>query len=223
MNEFYPYDSPIIMTDTIFTTYGGSKDYTSSAQRTLAYWLAEQKASQDLHTFLLPTMITGSYHYKSRIELEHTYLRSVARVDYINAKGDVYWSVTGTNNWYVSIWNSDYGRIDVSEFLSYCGCVSPHGGNPYELRIAYEAGLPTGVANHPDILLGLTIYSEIVLNEITGFGNESPGNASIESFKNQQYFEKRRGLFNTVFGGSPRSLFVYNLFSRLRKRKHVGL
>lgn len=223
MNDFYPYDSPIILTDDIFVQYGGDTGTSTSAQRQAAYWIAEQKASTDFGSFLLPTIVTGTFHYKNRMLLDHTYLRSVLQVNYKNAKGDIYWSASGTNNYYVQIWSSDYGVVDLNGFFGYCGCSYPYGYSPYEVEVAYEAGLPTGTASHPDILLGLTIYSEIILGEITGYGNESPGNVAIESFKNQQYFEKRKGLFNTIFGGSPRSLFVYQLFSRLRKHQQVGL
>lgn len=223
MNDFYPYDAAIIITDDIFVAYGGQTGTTTTAQRQAAYWMAENKASEDFNSFLLPTIVTGSFNYRSRLLLDHTYLRSVFRVDYISSDERIYWTVTGTNNYYVSIWNPDRGIIDLNDFLNYCGCSYPFGYLPYKVRIAYEAGLPTGTASHPDILLGLTVYSDIILNEIIGYGNEGPGDVSIETFKNQQYFEKRRGLINTVFGGSPRANFVHRLFTRLRKRQQVGM
>jgi hypothetical protein len=65
--------------------------------------------------------------------------------------------------------------------------------------------------------------ADMVLNQIEGFGNEADGLVGVEAFKNQDYFEKRHNLKNTVFGSSAKAQFISNLFSRLRKHRYVKL
>jgi len=57
----YPYASPIILTDAIFTAYGGHTGSSATAQRTAAYLIAEMAATADIGSFLLPTTVTGTF------------------------------------------------------------------------------------------------------------------------------------------------------------------
>ena len=74
----YPYSSCIILTDELFSAYGGHSDNTSDFQRKAAYWIAEQEASEDLETYLLPTIVTGTYLYnpiERFLILDHTWIK----------------------------------------------------------------------------------------------------------------------------------------------------
>jgi hypothetical protein len=89
--------------------------------------------------------------------------------------------------------------------------------------MSYTAGLPTGTASSPKFLLALSTFSDMVLNQIEGYGNEADGLVGVSEFKNQDYSEKRHNLKRTIFGSSARAQFVSNLFTRYRKLRYVGL
>ena len=57
----YPFNSAIIMTDLIYRQYGGNPDSSSPLQRAAAYLMAEMTATEDLDTFLMPVIVTGTY------------------------------------------------------------------------------------------------------------------------------------------------------------------
>jgi hypothetical protein len=86
----------------------------------------------------------------------------------------------------------------------------------------YNAGLPTGTSTLPDILLALTTYAKIMLNELVGYGNEAPGDVGVEEYASQQYREVRR-LRNTDFGSSPQAVFVNRLLQGFRRHRYVGM
>jgi hypothetical protein len=217
---FYPYDAPIILTDDIFVSYGGHTGTTTSFQRQAAYLMAEMTAYDDLHTFLLPTVVTGTYAYKEKLVLELNFISSIRSVFFLNAKEEVYWSVSGTANSYVSLIDADRGVLDMPKLLGVCYTTPP---TPTSVSIVFEAGLPTGTANQPDMLMALTTYADLMLNEIVGFGNESPGDIGVQRFSNQDYNEQRVYLYQTAWGTSPKARLAHRLLGRYRKRKWVSL
>jgi hypothetical protein len=87
----------------------------------------------------------------------------------------------------------------------------------------YTAGLPTGTANQPDMLMALTEYAKIGINEMIGFGNEAPGDIGVQDFQNQQYREMRVKLLRTSFGTSAKAQFIDRLLSKYKQRRWVGL
>lgn len=220
----YPYNSPIILTDAIFTLYGGSLDHTAPAQRQAAYTIAEQALTSDINTFLLPTIVTGTYTFAAKylngLPLDYGYIQRVIVTRFIDCEGNIYWSQEGTSNIYVHLRDDTFGVIDLNYLLGNCHC-----SLPYQIQVVYEAGLPTGTANHANILLALKIYAEIVLNEIVGYGNEAPGDVGILEYANQDYRERRVGLMRTVYGDSAKANFVHKLIGQmgLRTYRHVGL
>lgn len=221
--NIYPHSSAIIMTDDVFQAYGGLLANTSEEQRKSAYFIAEEAASQDISTLLLPTIVTGSYSYHSPFLLGYGYVHNVYSVKFIDFEEDVYYTVTGTGNIYVAIQDKKYGILDINYFLSNCHC-SHHGSQfPYKIDVVYEAGLPTGVANRPDVLLALTTYSQIILNEIIGYGNEAPGDVGVTDYQNQSYRENRVGLLRTSFGTSAKANFAHNLLTKYRAYRNVGM
>ena len=226
MNEIYPVNSAIILTDDIFELYGGHLGDSLPAQRNVAYWLSEMTATNDIGTFLLPVKVTGTYAYNpayKHVMTDYSYVHELHVVRFLDFEGTCYWAITGTNNVYVSIRDDTYGIIDLGYLSGNCACHGHGSPYPYKYQLIYTAGLPTGTANQPDVLMGLVTYAELMLNEIRGHGNESPGDVGVQSFSNQQYMEVRTKLLQTTFGSSARANFVHRLFTRLRKRKWVGL
>lgn len=224
MKMLFPYSTPIILNDAIFEEFGNNLDTTQQATRQHAYFIAEKKTSEYLETFLLPITVTGTYQYSSSILLEHAYVTAINVVQFLDTKEYVYWSQTGTANVYQSLRNPEYGIMDLHYVVGNCNC-HPWGrmSYPYQVRISYTAGLPTGTANQSDILFGMSMYAGIILNEILGYGNESTGDVGVKQFKNLDYAETRLGLINTTFGNSAKAKFIKEQLSTHKLYRHVGL
>jgi hypothetical protein len=208
------------MTDTIFNLYGGSLDGSVPAQRTAAYCIAEVAAEMDLGTFLLPTVYTGTYMWSSEINLDHSYVTKLYQTQFADFEEDVYFTVTGTANIYQAMRDWEYGILNLSLlYASSCsGCKSP-----WQVKIVYQAGLSSGTSYTPNVLMSLTTYSQIVLNEMIGYGNEAPGDVGVKEYSNMDYTEKRVAMLQTSFGTSAKSNFAHKLLSGLRKYKIAGM
>lgn len=223
--NFYPYNSPLVLTDDIFESYAGSELFnsTTSAQRNAAYWLAEIKVSEDIGTFLARTIVSGTYSYSPSINLDHSYVHRIFRTTFIDFEEDRYYIITGTANNYVNLYNQELGLVDIASAVSNCACHSAYRQSPYKIEVVYETGLSSGTVYQPDMLLGLSTYSKIIMNQIVGYGNESPGDIGIQSFKNQEYSETRKNLVNTIYGSSPEANFAHKMLARYRILKVVGM
>ena len=217
----YPYSSPIIMTDTIFQSYGGDLAETTIGQRQIAFVLAEMRVSDDLGTYLLPTIVTGSYAYAPRLVLEVGDVHQIYQVRFIDSLGAVYYTATGSYNYYTRLYDADYGILDIDYIYRHCGCSS--SGYPFRLDVTLRAGLYSGSSYRPNVLLALTKFSSIILNELIGYGNEGVGNIGIQEFRNQQYSEVRTKLLNTAYGNSAESQFIHLLLDGIRKYRRVGI
>lgn len=225
MDNLYPHSSPIIMTDDIFVAYGGHTGSSTLAQREAAYLISEMATSYDLETLLLPTVVTGTFTIAqiSPIVTDWAYVNTVHRIRFFDTEESAYYTITGTDNIYASLRDGGYGIIDLHTLIGNCNCCHGNWEIPYIVEVAYTAGLPTGTANRADMLLALTTYSDIVLNEIVGYGNEAPGDVGVKSFSNQQYMESRVALLRTSYGTSARANFVHKLLTKLRKYRYVGM
>lgn len=222
----YPYTSNIILTDTIFSNYGGDATLGINHQRNAAYWIAEQAVSEDLETFLLPTIVTGTYLYNSInkfLVLDHTYVRKVIKTSFLDTEEVVYWSQLGTANVYLSLRDDERGLVDIFWLLGNCNCHSNWTRYPYQIQVVYEAGFSSGTSYRPDILLALATYADIILNEIIGYGNEAPGDIGVQRFSNQQYMEERVKLVHTAFGSSARAQFIKSQLEKHKRKRDVGL
>lgn len=226
MNNFnlYPFTTPQIMGDAAFQAYGGLSANTSEEQRKSAYFIAELAATEDIGTFLLPTNITGSYsRIISPLSLGHTYVNQVFWVRFYDTKESVYYTISGTSTVYAGLRNPKYGLLDIDYFFSNCACSSRGISYPYQVEVAYNAGLPTGTSLNPSFMLALTTYSQIILNEIQGYGNEAPGDVGVKNYQNQSYRESRVALLRTTFGTSARANFAHKLLTKYRVYTEVGL
>ena len=222
--NFYPLNSAIILTDTIFTQYGGHPGSSGPAQRSAAYLMAEMAASRDLSTLLLPVTVTGTFtfnpiHTRNGLMLDYCYIQRVIATYLLDFDGNIYWGQTGTANNYVAIGEDDFGTIDINYTLN-PGSVSIY---PYKIRVVYEAGLPTGTATRPDYLMALTIYADLMLQEMIGYGNEAPGDIGVQKYANQEYREERVGLLRTTFGTSARANLAHRLLTGNRLHRYAGL
>lgn len=222
--NFYPFFAPIILTDSLFALYGGDVTKGTSDQRKLAYRMAEMAATEDLSTFMLPTITTGTFYppFISPIITEFTYVHRVILTRFIDDEEDIYWTISGTANVYVNLRNDARGIVDLNYLFANCNCHSAWRMQPAQVQMVYEAGLPSGTTYQPDIMIGLKAYADIMLNEIVGFGNEGAGDVGIERFQSQSYSEVRR-IKNTTFGSSPMANFVQRKLQRVRKLRYVGL
>ena len=225
MDRIYPFTSAQILNDAVFVDYGGDLIGSTPLQREAAYFVAEERISNDINTPVAIATITGTYFYPhtgGSIQLDWMYLQRVVEIRFIDNGGNNYHTIDGTANYHVAIRNQTRSIIDIFTIYGNCqGCGYAYA--PYQFQIVYEAGLPTGTSTSPNFLLALTEAAKLVKNEIIGYGNESVGGVGIEAFKNQDYFEKRTALVNTVLGSSAKAQWIMKLLGGVRKRVGLGL
>lgn len=206
--NIYPYQTAIILNDSIFVENGGQTGTFTATQRQNAYRIAEQQATKYIGTFLLPTIVTGTWGYASRIVTDYGYVHQIYSTNFLTINS-LSTSVLTSNTGYAWVWEDTYGYVDVVGLLGSCGCFT---GIPYQVQLAYQAGLPTGVATQPAVLLALTMAAQISLNEmIFPSQNESTGDIGVQSFSSLDYREERVKMRRTVFGTSAKAEKVANL------------
>jgi len=211
------------MTDDLYSAYGGELEDSTEVMRNLAYISAERAVSEELNTYLVNTTVTGSYSYQPRILLQHNYINYLDVVRFYDFDENLYYTITGTANFYASVFNNTRGQLDIAWFVSNCGCSSSYGKYPYRIDVVYQTGLPSGTVYNSNIMIALVELSKIAVHEFIGYGNESSGDVGVQSFKNQEYSEQRVGLIRTSFGTSAKAQRILNLLQEFRKLKMVGL
>jgi hypothetical protein len=217
----YPYASPIVLNDTVFTEFGGQTGSFSQSQRNAAYVIAERQATNYVGTFLLPTIVTGTWGYSPNIVTDYGYVSQIFSVNFLTIDSPTA-TVLTSNSGYAFIFNDTYGYVDVFGLLGYCGCAG--GGIPYQVQVAYQAGLPTGVATQPAFLLALTMAAQLSLNEmIFPSQNESTGDIGVESYSSLDYSEKRVKARRTVFGTSAKAEKVASLLDGVVRKARPAL
>lgn len=216
----YLYNSPQILNDSIFLLYGGQTGSSTQAQRDICYTMAEEQMVEYLHSYLTPTVVTGTYLWRGKnpLELDYGWVTNVHSVN-INSvdwsSGCAVETVTGC----YALRNAQYGYLDVSYLVQCGGCSGIVGYPPYNINVVYESGLATGTYTSPRMLMALTLAAQINLNEIDpSLSNETIGDIGIEFFINQRYHEKRLKGFTTVFGNSALAQRIARLVRSLRAR-----
>lgn len=214
----YPFSSPIILTDSLFTAYGGSTGTSTNAQRQAAYVMSEEQISTSIGTLLKLAIVTGTFAYPNvgHFPLDWNRVSRLIKTTFIDFDGVEILSVDGEASGYINLRDKEMGDVDInySHYSSAHGNVYPF----YHVRIVYECGIPSGTSYHPNLLLALAIEADIILAEIVGYGNESDGDIGIQSFRNQEYSETRSPLRNTVLGNSPRAMFADRMLETFRVR-----
>lgn len=230
--QIYQFQNPIILNDQIFSLYGGKTGTFSQAQLQISYQMAEQQTVAYIGTFLLPTIVTGVYGAvmpsTQRIATDYGYVHRVLGVNILTEK--ITYSAGAellTSRGGAFIYEDTFGYIDIYRLQSICGC--PYGGNfPYQYQVAYEAGLPTGVATLPLMLQAMTMAAQIHLNEmypgIVGM-NESIGDVGIQEYESFGYHERRtaHALVKTSFGGSAQTSKIASLIKTCVKLARKAL
>jgi len=224
MNNTYPFVSGQVLTDTIFTDYGGSLIGSTPAQRNAAYFIAEEWVSNGIGTPIAPATITGTYFYPQTgrtIQLDWMYLQNIVAIRFLDSGGSNYYTIAGTANYNAAIRNQERSIVDIFTICGNCyGCGVSY--SPYQFQIVYETGLPATRVAAPNVTMALVETAKMVINEVKGYGNEGVGGVGIEAFKNQEYFEKRAALTNTVFGSSAKAQWITKLLGGVRKRPGLG-
>lgn len=219
MNKAYPFTSAQVLTDTIYTNYGGLTGTSTAFQRNGAYFVAEEWISNHVGTPIAVATITGTHFYPHEgrtVQLDWMYLQNIEEIRFIDNGGSNYYTIEGTANYNAAVRNQARSVIDIFTIYGNCqGC--GHSYAPYQFQIVYEAGLPSGTAYAPNVAMALVEAAQMVVNELQGYGNESVGGVGIEAFKNQDYFEKRSALVNTVFGKSAKAQWILQLLRGVRK------
>jgi hypothetical protein len=124
----------------------------------------------------------------------------------------------------VFVFEDTFGYLNFSCVQTQCNCTG--WSTPYQYEIAYQAGLPTGTANQPDVLLALAVIAQETLGEMSyPTANESPGARGIEMWSSLEYSEKRMKLKRTALGQSARANFAAELLDGAVKkaRPYIGL
>lgn len=216
----YLYNTPQILTDSIFTLYGGQTGTSSSAQRGIAFTMAEEQMVEYLQSYLTPTIVTGTFLWRGKnpLELDYGWIISVNQVGINSLDGRNSCSMTTVTGCYV-VRNAQYGYLDVAYLLSCGGCNQILGFPPYNIQVSYRTGLATGTYTSARMLMALTMAAQINLNEIdVSLANESIADVGIEFFFNQKYHEKRIKGYSTVFGNSATAQRIARLVRGLRAR-----
>lgn len=203
--KIYPYSSPIILTDSLYITYGGLTGTATAFQRQAAYLLAEMAVSEELDTLLLPTIVTGSY-FPQPIELfflaDYAHIRRFIQAREFDFQDNVWNTFSGPTTGYINIRDYTLGQIDYTYHMPV-----------YKLEYVCEYGLSSGTSYQPNIMLALTSFANIMLNEMIGYGNEAVGDIGVQDFSNQSYRESRVKLLRTTFGTSAKAQFIQKLLT----------
>lgn len=221
----YPYSSAIILTDDIFVAYGGQTGTTPVAQRDAAYLIAEKRVSKYIGTFLLPTIVTGTYAYNGSnfISTEYGYVHSVKSATLLSIDNINSCTLSSTDGC-AFIFEDTFGYLNFSCIYNACNCFG--WKLPYQYQIAYEAGLPTGTASQPDVLLALTMIAQETLNEMVyPSANETAGARGVIRWSSLEYSEERLKLKRTALGQSAVANFAADLLDSSIRRvmPYIGL
>lgn len=215
----YPYSSAFILTDELFSRYGGNPDASPYDLRQAAYQIAESAVYYDLETPLQLTTFTGTYAWSLNLLVDHTYVRNVVQATILDAQENSLMVMSGTTHFHLD--SPELGLVRFTpQAYSYCHSLFPLG--PLRAQIVYQAGLSSGTSYDQRILIAMTQYAMIQINEMVGYGNESPGDIGVQKYSNQEYTEERIGLLRTGYGNSAKANYIHNILSPFRKRRYVG-
>jgi hypothetical protein len=216
----YPFSSAFLLTDTIFTNYGGNQGTSTAFARAAAYFIAEKEMSSHLHTLLQPTNVSGTFNWNAGnpFEMDWGNINSINGVTVQTNYNTTYDYSPGDMSRAVFIRNAKYGIVDISNWpmMFQATYVTYPTAQifPYSVLVNYNAGMPSGSSNQPDMLWCLTMAAQLVLNEMSTDGflaNETPGGIGVQSFSNELYSEKRTPLGISIFGNSPISQQIVRL------------
>ena len=220
--------APVILSDSMFFDYVPTcHNSGTSAQRRAAYIIAEQQMMDELGTFLVPTIITGSMlwpEFPKSLLVPYDRIQAIPRVVVTAFKGDD--SLETYENAAQGIIRDGRGVIDVL-ITGY-----PHhrhdsmGGFMYQAIVTIQAGLPTGVAAvDTGLHMGLALAAEVILNEIVDPGSNEggPGDPGVKQWGSLGYSETRQDLRRTAFGQTAKGNFIRRLVEHLKRVRSASV
>lgn len=220
--QIYPYTYPIILDDDKFVSHGGQTGTTTPAMRSAAYLIAEQQMTGYIGTFLLPTVVTGSMNYFSApvgsIPTDYGYVSKLLWVRVLDPQDKELYVLSGTYS-FGTIADDTFGYLFIENLYHHWNC----SNQPFRFQYAYEAGLPTGTASQPGMLVALTGAAQLVINELLPVSaNETTGDAGVTDFTSLQYSETRKKWKNTAFGSSAKSAWIAKIIDgTIKKARRV--
>jgi hypothetical protein len=208
--------SPVILTDSIFNTYGGETGTSSVTLRNAAYSIAENQMVEHLNAYLQPTIVTGTYFWPPAdpLELDNGYVEQILGLTLYSANEQFHVYTISEISKYVLIRNARCGYIDILRCP--LGWIHPH-----TLSIVTQSGLSSIITSQSTFLLALTMAAQIILNELVNdftLVNEGVGDIGIQEFSNQFYHEIRTKLGHSAFGSSAKANMIARLVKGLRAR-----
>lgn len=228
----YPFSAPIILTDSIYTSYGGQTGTSTAAQRQAAYLIAEKQATKYIGAPLLPVNVTGTFQYANqpRIVTDYGYVNSINNVQIVSQNVFSFQCQLTQSPGCAFIANDTYGYLDVQILLPTATLISYYSipypafppvmpflqnyNQPYNFVVSYNCGLPTGTATQSDMLLALTLAAQINLNlMIDQSALSGEGDVGIDGFSVLDYTERRHkaSIKRTAFGSSAMANKIANL------------
>lgn len=226
----FPYNAPIILNNQIFVDYGGQTGSFTHAQLQSSYLVSEILMTSYIGTFLLPIIVTGTINYmgSNRLVTDYGYVHQIYTVN-VKSKENGIDCTLRTDTGCAYIYDDTFGYIDFKRVSSYCGCGYVYPYPPYQIHVAYEAGLPSGTANLAPMVEALTILAQIDLNEkIPGkVGmNEGVGDVGIQKFSSMDDYHEERtasAIIRTNLGSSARAMYAKRLVDSVIKKARRAL
>jgi len=218
--------APVILSDSMFFDYVPTcHNSGTSAQRRAAYIIAEQQMMDELGTFLVPTIITGSMmwpDFPKPLLVPYDRIQSIPRVVVTAFKGD---TLDTYENAGQGIVRDGRGVIDalITGYPCYHGSM---GGFMYQAIVTIQAGLPTGVsAVDTGLHMGLALAAEVILNEIVDPGSNEggPGDPGVKQWGSLGYSETRQDLRRTAFGQTAKGNFIRRLVEHLKRVRSASV
>jgi len=219
-----------ILSDTLYSELNGGVGNSTSSQRNVAYLIAEEQVMRFIGTFLVPTVVTGTFPWPStdRFQIPVKYVSNVYSVFAVHESGCECGTIEYNGcafildgpNGVISIRNCG----NIASGCAGCGCASANGGGGgglRQFRIAFEAGHPqlqfAGSAK-----MALVKAAEAALNQIIDPSKAlgGPGDPGLTSYSDSGYSQSMTGLKDTPFGGSPEANYVARL---LKPFRHFGV
>lgn len=223
----YHHLSPVILTDAMFADYTAQCLNSGTAQqRTNAYVIAESKMIDQINTFLLPTVVTGTFLWPAVPEpllLPHKYIRSIDRVSVQSIDGC---NCELTAHSGCGLIRNGIGYIDIRVTEGLAGSACGAGRWFYQGEITYTAGIPTGTAALDTRLhnaLAIVAYEALMQMVEPGLNAGGAGAPGVTSFSTLGYSEtfNKESLKATRLGNSALANYAAGLVSHLNKK--VGL
>lgn len=218
---------PQVLTEALFTAYGGYTGTATSAQITAAFCVGEQLIQQQIGTFLTPTSVTGTLvsalALMGPFTLDHSYLRTidgvVLRCEDASCDCDTtdYTACAHIKSFEQSVIEL---RLGTSTCCGSCSCCR----RPLSFWIDYTAGLPAGeAAAAPTMVLALTTIADIALQQITdpGASEGGPGDPGVQKWGSFTYREERVPLIVHAVGSSARANYAANLVVPWRIKRSI--